>query len=134
MHQQKFGPRAEYRREEGERVKNSATLAETFAVLKSLTVDLAYLGPGTRSPLSEVRYTVNLASAKSVFRFDCPNQECVEGDFDLSSALGLAIAAGQTSAFGEVVCQGWRSKTTIDKVSCGHVLRYKLTVGYSTID
>jgi len=130
MHHQRFGPRAEYRHEEGERVKNSASLAERFGQLKALTVDLTYLGPESLSPLSEVRYTVNLAHAKSVFRFDCPNEECVQGDFDLSAALGSAIAAGRTSASGESICPGWRSKTTIGKVSCSHILRYKLTVGY----
>jgi hypothetical protein len=54
----------------------------------------------------------------------------VQGDFDLSANLANAVADGHTSVSGEVVCQGWRSKTTIDKVYCGHILRYKLTAGY----
>lgn len=130
MHHQKLGPRAEYRRQEGERIKSSPTLAERFEQLKSLTVDLAYFSPENITRSSQLKYTVNLVHAKSVFRFDCPNQECVEGDFDLSAELASAVAAGHTSVSGEAVCQGWRSKTTIDKVPCGHVLRYKLTVGY----
>ena len=130
MHHQKLGPRAEYRRQEGERIKNSATLAEKFEQLKSLIVELEYFGPAKLGRTSQVRYTVNLAHAKSVFQFDCPNQECVQGDFDLSADLANAVAAGRTTASGEMVCRGWRSKTTIDSVSCGHVLRYKLTVGY----
>jgi len=130
MHPQKLGPRAEYRRQEGERIKSSPTLAERFEQLKSLTVDLAYFGPENVSRSSRVKYTVNLAHAKSVFRFDCPNQECVQGDFDLSADLASAVASGQTTVSKEVVCQGWRSKTTIDKVSCGHILRYTFTVGY----
>jgi hypothetical protein len=130
MYHQKVGPRAEYRRQEGERIKNSPTLAERFGQLKSLTVDLAYFGPENLTQSSHVKYTVNLAHAKSVFRFDCPNQECVQGDFDLSANLANAVADGHTSVSGEVVCQGWRSKTTIDKVYCGHILRYKLTAGY----
>ena len=40
MHHQKLGPRAEYRRQERERIKNSATLAEKFEQLKSLIVEL----------------------------------------------------------------------------------------------
>jgi hypothetical protein len=129
-YQQKLGPRAEYRRQEGERIKNSATLAERFNQLKSLTVDLAHFGPEHLTRSSQLKYTVNLAHAKSVFRFDCPNQECVQGDFDLSADLANAVAARRTSVSGEVVCQGWRSKTTIDKVCCDHMLRYTLTVGY----
>ena len=130
MHHQKLGPRAEYRRQESERIKNSATLAEKFEQLKSLIVELEYFGPTKLGRTSQVRYTVNLAHAKSVFQFDCPNQECVQGDFDLSADLANAVAARRTTASGEMVCRGWRSKTTIDSMPCGHVLRYKLTVGY----
>jgi hypothetical protein len=113
-----------------ERVRNSATLAERFEQLKSLTVDLAYFGPENLSRSSQVKYTLNLAHAKSVFRFDCPNPECVQGDFDLSAELAKAVAARHSSVSGQMVCQGWRSKTTMDSIACGHVLRYKLTVGY----
>jgi hypothetical protein len=28
------------------------------------------------------------------------------------------------------VCRGWRSRTTIDRVSCNHVLRYRLSIDY----
>lgn len=130
MHHQKLGPRAEYRQREVQRVKDSATLAERFGELKSLTVDLAFFGPESLSHSSQLKYTVNLAHAKSLFRFDCPNQECVGGDFDLSAPLANAIGARLTTVTGELVCQGWRSKTVIDRVPCGHILRYKLTVGY----
>jgi len=130
MNRQKFGPRAEYRRQEGERIKNSPTLAQRFAQLKSLTVDLAYSGPENLTPSSQLKYTVNLAHARSLFRFDCANQECVQGDFDLSTPLANAVAAHHTTVSGEMVCQGWRNKMAIDRVPCGHVLHYKLTAGY----
>jgi hypothetical protein len=130
MYQPKGGPRAEYRRQEGERIRSSATLAARFEQLKSLIVDLKYLGPDKLTQSSQVRYTVNLAYAKSVFQFQCPNPECVQGDFDLSASLANAVAARHTTASGELVCRGWRNKNTIDKLSCGQVLRYELTVGY----
>ncbi|HEV2207930.1 MAG TPA: hypothetical protein VG167_04100 [Verrucomicrobiae bacterium] len=130
MHSHKVGPRAEYRRQEGERVKSSATLAQRFAQLTALTVDLAYSGPENLTPSQHLKYTVNLAHAKSLFRFDCPNQECVQGDFDLSTELANAVAAHQETVSGQLVCPGWRSKTTIDQVPCGHILHYTLTVGY----
>jgi hypothetical protein len=130
MNHQRLSLRAEYRRQEGERVKSSATLAESFGGLKSLTAELAYFGPEGLTRSSQLRYTFNLAHAKSLFRFDCPNQECVEGDFDLSADLAKAVAARHTSITGEAVCQGWRSKTTIGTLACGHILRYKLTAGY----
>lgn len=90
----------------------SPNLGETFRGLKSLSVDLAYYNAGGTHKTSEIKYSVNLASARSVFLFLCPNHECVGGDFDLSGKLAGAIAAHLTSATGEMCCQGWQSKTT----------------------
>jgi hypothetical protein len=130
MYQQRLGARAEYREQESQRVKDSATLAARFGQLKSLTVDLKYYDPSRVNKNSEVKYEVNLAGAKSVFRFNCPNPECVGGDFDLSEELAEAIAARQTGVSGEKTCEGWRSKTTIETVHCHQVLRYKFTLKY----
>jgi len=130
MFQQRLGAQAEYREQQSQRVKNSATLASRFAQLKSLTVDLAYHDPSGLNKGSELKYEVNLVGAKSVFRFNCPNNECVRGDFDLSDELADAIAARQTSVSGEKTCEGWRSKTAIDTIHCHNVLRYKLTLKY----
>ena len=130
MYYQKTGPRVEYRRREDERVKNSATLAQTFAQMKSLTVDLAYSSPDNPTPSQHLKYTVNLAYAKSLFRIDCPNRECVEGDFDLSALVARTVASCQTTVSGQEVCRGWRSKATIDEVFCDHILHYTLTIGY----
>src|SRR3954452_9147182 len=130
MYHQRTGARAEYRQLEGQRIKDSTTLADQFGQLKSLTVDLGYFDPEGVTKTSEIKYTVNLANAKSVFCFNCLNNECVRGDFDLSELLAQAIATRQTIATGEMACQGWRSKTTIDSMRCANILRYKLTLAY----
>ena len=130
MYSQRIGLRAEYLQEERERIKGSASLAEKFQDLKSLNMVLTYFGPGGNPRHSEVKYMVNLAFAKSLFRFDCPNNECVGGNFDLSADLARAVAQHLETASGEVRCQGWQSKTTIDRVHCDHVLRYQLSLGY----
>jgi hypothetical protein len=130
MHHQRFSPRAEYRQQENQRVNDSTNLAERFRDLKSLTVDLAHFAPESLTKTSEIKYTVNLAHAKSVFRFDCTNDACVGGDFDLSVALANAVAARHTLVSGEAICQGWRSKTSIDRAPCHNILRYKLSLGY----
>ena len=126
----KIGARGKYLLEERERIKLAATLAETFPDLKSLGALLSYFGPLGRTPQSEVKYTFNLAHAKALFRFACPNNECVEGNFDLSAALARAVVERRRTLNGEVRCQGWQSKATIDQVCCDHVLRYKLTLGF----
>ena len=130
MYHQRTGARAEYRLQEGLRIKDSVSLADKFRQLKSLTVDLMYYDPEGISKTSEIKYSVNLANAKSVFCFNCPNSECVRGDFDLSEALATAITERQTNATGEMACQGWRSKTTIETLRCRNILRYKLSLAY----
>jgi hypothetical protein len=130
MRHHKPSPRGDYRQQQSQRINESVTLSEKFHDLKSLTVDLAYFSPERISRHSQLKYTVNPAYAKSVFRFDCPNGECVGGDFDLSEILAQVVAAGQVAAAGEMSCQGWLSKTTIDQIHCHHILRYKLSLEY----
>ncbi|HLP78963.1 MAG TPA: hypothetical protein VK327_18840 [Candidatus Paceibacterota bacterium] len=130
MRQQKFTPRADYRQQENQRIQASATLAEKFHDLKSLTVEFGYFSAEGISRNSQIKYTVNPDHAKSVFRLDCPNQECVGGDFDLSQALAKAVSARETTVMGEMCCEGWLSKTTIDRIHCHNIVRYKLSLEY----
>jgi hypothetical protein len=128
--QRKLSPRAEYLQQEHQRVKDSASLQDRYRELKNLTVEIAYFESEGRARRGEMKYTVNLAHAKSLFRFSCPNNECVGGDFDLSNELANAISGRHEDVSGELVCQGWRSKTTIDHLPCHNILRYKLSIGY----
>ena len=130
MRQQKRGARAEYRQQESQRTQDSASVADKFPQLRSLRVDLTYVNTDGISQNNGIKYTVNLANAKSVFRFDCLNSECVGGDFDLSQVLTNAYAEHRTTAVGETRCQGWANKHTIGTVRCQNVLRYKLSLGY----
>jgi hypothetical protein len=130
MYRLKAGPRFEYREQESQRVKESPTLADKFQQLKSLTVDLGYYSADGLAKNSQVKFVPNLDMAHSVFRFDCPNNGCIGGDFDLTEELAQAVAGHQTSATGEVTCQGWQSKTTINTVHCHNILRFKLSLGY----
>ena len=130
MRPQKFSPRADYRKQESQRAKESVSLAEKFQELKALTVELAYFNPEGVTRNREIKYTVNPEHARSVFRFDCLNEECVRGDFDLSEAVAQAVASRQTTATAEISCRGWLSKTTIDQIHCRNILRYKLSIEY----
>lgn len=130
MYQQRLGARAEYRQEESQRVKDSPSLATKFRKLKSLTVVLKYYNPEGLTKTSEIKYEVNIENAKSVFRFSCPNDECVRGDFDLTKELTDAVAAHRRTVSGKMICEGWRSKTTIDTVHCNNILQYQFSLGY----
>jgi hypothetical protein len=130
MRHHKIGARAEYREEQGQRIMNSASLSDKFQKLKSLVVDLTYYPAEGVHKSSQIKYKVNLDKAKSVFRFHCLSSECVRGDFDLSEGLAIAVAAQRNTASGEMCCQGWRSKTTIDRIHCNNILHYKLSLEY----
>ena len=126
----KTSPRAEHRQREVERANNSVSLAEKFPSLKTLTVDLAYFDTDSQRKNGELKYTVNVNHAKSVFSFVCPNGECVGGDFDLSDPVAEAVTARRKIAAGEIRCQGLRTRAKEDKVPCHNLLRYKLNLGY----
>ena len=130
MYRQIAGPRFEYREQESQRVKDSPSLSDRFRQLKSLAVELAYYNSAGVTKNSQIKYEPNLANARSVFRFDCPNKGCIRGDFDLTKELATAIAEHRTHVTGEACCQGWQSKTTIDTVPCHNLLRYTLSLGY----
>jgi hypothetical protein len=130
MRHQKLSNRLEYRQTENQRVKDSASLAAKFRKLKALTVELAYFTGDRANRSSQVKYKVNLDNARSVFRFNCPNNECVCGDFDLSDQLASAVRKRSKVVEGELFCQGWRNRSTVDTLRCNNVLRYKLTLAY----
>ena len=131
MRPHKLTPRADYRLQEAQRTNDSVSLSEKFRELKSLTVEFGYFSAEGVTRNRQIKYTVNPEHAKSVFRLDCVNAECVGGDFDLSAALAQAVAARQATVAGEMCCQGWLSKTTIDQIRCHNILRYKLSLAYA---
>jgi hypothetical protein len=133
MYPQKPSPHSEHRQREMERTEQSVTLAQKFPGLTSLVASLSHFRPDGELVTRAVKYTFNLDQAKSLFRFDCSNPECVGGDFDLSGDLAQAVAARQKIASGESVCQGWRSKDAIGSARCQNILRFKLNLGYKPV-
>lgn len=130
MNNPRTNPRNAHLQRERQRIDASPSIAERFPELKSLQVDLTYFNPAGTSRSSHIKYTVNLTHARSAFHFGCHNHECVGGNFDLSAVLAQAVAARQTITSGEVRCEGWRSRTSIDTVHCHNLLRYTLTLEY----
>jgi hypothetical protein len=105
-------------------------MAEKFPNLKALTVHLAYFNADGGTKNGEVRYTVNVQHAKSVFSFVCQSGECTEGGFDLSGAVAGAVTGRRKEVDGEVRCPGWCTKPKQDKAPCHNLLRYKLSLIY----
>jgi hypothetical protein len=130
MPPRKTNPRTEYRRLAMQRVNDSVGLAEKFPMLRSLRVDLVYFDPDGLTKTGELRYTVNVAHAKSVFSFACPSADCLVGDFDLSEAVTEAVAQRRKSVEREIRCPGTREGPNESKRPCQNLLRFKLTLGY----
>ena len=124
------GPRFEYREQEGQRVKDSPSLSNTFPQLKALAVDIGFFNSAGVTKNTHIKFMPNLDKAKSIFRIDCPNQGCIGGDFDLTDELVNAVKEHRTTVTAEKSCQGWQSKTTIDTVHCHNILRYTLKLDY----
>jgi hypothetical protein len=129
-HNGKTSARQQYRLERDQRVKESPPLSEKYRDLKSLKVRLAYCGPEGNPRGTEIKYDVNLEVARSVFSFDCPNVECIGGDFDLSDELARAIRTRRKLAEGEMCCHGWYRRATSEKTDCRKLLRYTLALEY----
>ncbi|HEY6166505.1 MAG TPA: hypothetical protein VI454_00605 [Verrucomicrobiae bacterium] len=129
-YRKRISPRAIYREAQRTLVSASPSLAARFPHLKSLTVDLTYQGTEEGRNDRTMRCTFNLEQARSLFRFDCDNVECVGGDFDLSEQLANAIAARRTDVTGEARCEGWYSKAQIEQRRCHHRLRYQFKLKY----
>lgn len=131
MHLRRQKSEREKHRDEWARLVNeSPTLAEKFPKLKSLAAELEFLDSEKGGVSRQIKYKMKPESAKSVFRFSCPNSECVRGDFDLSDQLARAIGKKQKLVEGEMPCPGWLSKTTVGTVRCRVILRYKLRLAF----
>ena len=131
MFSQKKGASGVYREQQRQRVKESASLADKFPQLKSLTVVLVYSFPDDGIERRQLNYVVNVDNAKSVFCLTCPNDQCVRGGFDLTKELANAVTKRRNKTAGEISCEGWRSKAAVGRVHCPNMLRYKFRLAYS---
>jgi hypothetical protein len=130
MPRHKKSAREEFRQQESQRISESGSLSARFPKLKSLKAELTYHPPGGVGQSAQIKYAVNLDHAKAVFRFDCLNKECVGGGFDLSDLLAGAVAERRKALNGEMHCQGWRDKDSVNTNQCRNILRYKLNLAH----
>ena len=130
FHQHRKGLRSEYRDRQSQRAIDAPSRAATPRGLKTLTVLLDYRDARAAFVNRLIKYSVNVASAKSVFRFDCQNSDCIQGDFDLSKELAQAVGKKRKAVVGELLCQGWQSKAKLHTVRCHNILRYNLALAY----
>jgi hypothetical protein len=130
MHVPKRSPRQEYRLKQQERIEASPSMAAKYPRLRGLKATLEFFDSAGSTKQGEMKCKLNIEHAKSALWFACPGVECTCGDFDLSEALGKAVAARRKVASGELRCEGTRKRGDRVPVVCGTVLRYKLSLNY----
>jgi len=126
----KLSPRSEYREEQFRRTRLAAKLQEKFASLAALSIKYNYLNPDGSPRHREVKFTVNVERASAVVRVDCLNPDCVGGDFDLSDALAQAVHIRQREVSGELRCEGWQDRFSIDHVLCHQRIAFEIALEY----
>ena len=93
-------------REKHRRARASApTLRARFPQLASLQLDLEFSDRTDFLPSPQV--TVFHAAASAFFRFACPYNDC-DGEFDLGSAVDLAVSSGEHQSGNQIRCTGAR--------------------------
>src|ERR1051326_131605 len=101
-------PRAEYRLRRTEEADSAPSLAAKFPKLKGLTITVDYFDPAGTSRMGGMKYKLSLDQAKSLFRVNCVNHDCIGADYDLSGLIAQAVNARSTVAEGELRCHGTR--------------------------
>lgn len=114
----------------GDEVQNAPqTIGDVFPQVRHVAVNLVI-----RAPHNEIEPTMNGRSfgpgALAFFKFRCKNVECIDGDFDLTDVIELAIAQRKPEVTGRLVCKGWDGKSNVGQVRCHYELNYKIHIGY----
>jgi hypothetical protein len=130
MHAPKHSPQQEYRLKQRDRIEASPLIGKKFPRLKALRVTLEFFDAAGTTKQGEMKCKVNVDHAKSALWFGCPGVECIRGDFDLSEVLAEAVTRRRKVATGELRCEGTRKRGSREPVTCGTVLRYKLSLNY----
>lgn len=130
MHMPKRNPRQEYRLKQQEQVQASPFMSKKYPRLKALKAALEFFDATGTTRNGGMKCRLNIEHARSALWFACPGVECLGGDFDLSQALGEAVAAGRKVMTGELRCQGTRKRGDREREPCGTLLRYKLNLTY----
>jgi hypothetical protein len=100
-------------------------MREAFPDLAELRVEMTF-ADGTATPPSAQAHAF-YPGARVFFRFACPCSDC-GGEFDLTSAIGAALAGGKRAATdGRMPCEGMRRGTQAEPFPCPVSLRYRIT-------
>jgi hypothetical protein len=102
-------------------------IRSAYPTIVTLRLELHFEGSEARVPADQVH--VMHPPARAFFEFPCPYADC-DGQFNLSDAVGAALASTKKSAAGVLECIGLRAKDHAGRQSCKLHLHYTITPEY----
>jgi hypothetical protein len=108
----------------------SPTIAEMFPGVASLIIKMTFHEDGGDRVIESRTEDGPISQRKAFFRIKCLQRECVNGGFDLTSAVASAIHLRKDTERGRLVCQGWQDQERVGKYHCLWDLEYEIIVKY----
>jgi len=119
------------RRQRYERLRRDRAAAEdirsAYPSVAKLALELHFEGADPRVPTDQLH--VMHPPARAFFEFPCPYADC-DGQFNLSAAVGTALASSRKSTKGVLECSGSRVKDHTGRQPCGLHLHYTISPEY----
>jgi hypothetical protein len=99
-------------------------LRAAFPTVQQLRIQLKFEGAGVTTPTAQAH--VLYPPARAFFEYPCPYSDC-DGQFDLGSAVAVALAQASHATEGVLECCGLRARDHASKQPCLLHLVYEVT-------
>jgi hypothetical protein len=101
-------------------------LSERFPQVSGILINMTYYQKGA-NPVLMLR-TIHVQPPDSAyFNMDCLIKGCVDGGFDLTSAIKNMVKARKKTAKGKLVCRGKTDTSSVDHAS----VEYEIEMRYN---
>jgi hypothetical protein len=98
-----------------------------FPDVEQLRIELSFADGSSISPAAQVHTLY--PPARAFFTYPCPHSDC-DGEFELASAIRLAVSDGTHHAQGSLPCGGARPSDKGAKRPCELRLAYVITARF----
>jgi hypothetical protein len=106
----------------------SKAISSAYPKIATLGLELHFEGSDPRVPTDQVHEMH--PPARAFFEFPCPYADC-DGEYNLTDAVGAALANSRKSSTGVLECSGTRVKDHTGRQQCKLHLHYTITPRYS---
>ena len=117
MRKKQYDPYERQRQRHYDAFSSAPKLKEQYPQLDELTIQLSFKEPDWGDDPADKEVTFG-AESKALFEIECPHVECMDGGFNLASAVSDLVEKGLTESKGSIICQGWQDLERINKHRC----------------